>query len=56
MTDKPEKTQHCTGCKRSLTLDHFDKSTRPTRLGVVYQCQSCLLAQRTPPCAAHGGE
>lgn len=48
-----EKTQHCTGCKRSLPLDRFDKSDRPTRLGVVYVCRECE-ARRVSPCSAHG--
>lgn len=49
------KTQHCPMCRRSLPLENFDKSERPTRQGVVYVCRACE-ANRRPPCSAHGEE
>lgn len=48
-----EKTQHCTSCKRSLPLDRFDASERPTRQGVVYTCRQCLGELR-PVVPEHG--
>lgn len=41
------KTQHCTYCKTSKPLDHFDKSSRPTRNGVLYACRECLKKQES---------